>query len=145
MPLRVQQESHVSGFGNFGARAYVSVGVETGVSSSSPHALILMLYDGALESLRKAIGCIEANDPLGKTRALSRATRILDEGLRASLDHKAGGDLANQLNALYDYMLRRTMQAGIDNDPAPIMESVRLLDGLREAWASIQADSQVAA
>lgn len=104
-----------------------------------------MLYDGALESLRKAIGCIEAGDPLGKTRALSRATRIIDEGLRASLDHKAGGDLAGQLNALYDYMLRRTMQAGIDNDPAPIMESVRLLDGLRDAWASIQSDSQVAA
>lgn len=53
----------MSGFGNFGARAYVSVGVETGVSGSSPHALILMLYDGALESLRKAIGCIEAGDP----------------------------------------------------------------------------------
>ncbi|VCU69928.1 Flagellar protein FliS [Pigmentiphaga humi] len=135
----------MSGFGNFGARAYVSVGVETGVSTSSPHALILMLYDGALESLRKAIGCIDAQDPLGKTQALSRATRIIDEGLRASLDHKAGGDLAGQLNGLYDYIVRRTMQAGIDNDAAPLQESIRLLDELREAWASIEPGDQAAA
>lgn len=135
----------MSGFGNFGAKAYVSVGVETGVSNSSPHALILMLYDGALESLRKGIGCIEAQDPLGKTRALSRAARIIDEGLRASLDHKAGGGLADQLNALYDYMLRRTMQAGIDNDPAPLAENIRLLDELRDAWVSIQPDGQAVA
>lgn len=135
----------MSGFGSFGARAYVSIGVETGVSTSSPHALILMLYDGALESLRKAIGCIQAQDPMGKTQAVSRATRIIDEGLRASLDHKAGGDLSAQLNALYDYMCRRALQAGIDGDAGALDEVVQLLDGLRDAWVSIQPRTQAAA
>lgn len=135
----------MSGFASFGARAYASIGVETGVSTSSPHALILMLYDGALASLRRAQGCIQANDPAGKTQAVSRAARIIDEGLRASLDHKAGGDIAGQLNALYDYMCRRALQASIDNDGAVLEEVAQLLDGLRDAWASIEPKTQAAA
>ena len=135
----------MSGFASFGASAYVSVGVETGVSTSSPHALILMLYDGALAALRRAQGCIESGDAVGKAQAMSRATRIIDEGLRASLDHKAGGEIAGQLDALYDYMFRRALQAGIDNDAAALEEIARLLDGLREAWASIEPKAQVAA
>ncbi|GAA4342375.1 flagellar export chaperone FliS [Pigmentiphaga soli] len=135
----------MSGFATFGARAYASVGVETGVSSSTPHGLVLMLYDGALESLRLARGCLQAGDPIGKTRAVSRATRIIDEGLRCSLDFKAGGDLAGQLDSLYDYMCRRTLHAGIENDAAALEEVIGLLDGLRGAWASIAPAAQVAA
>ncbi|MDX3904134.1 MAG: flagellar export chaperone FliS [Pigmentiphaga sp.] len=134
----------MSGFASFGARAYASVGVETGVSTSSPHALILMLYDGALASLRRAKTCLQADDAAGKTQAISRAARIIDEGLRASLDHRAGGDLAGQLDALYGYMCRRTLQAGIDNDGAVLDEIVELLDGLRDAWASIEPKAQAA-
>jgi len=135
----------LSGFGNFGARAYTSVGVETGVSTSTPHALILMLYDGALESLRLASGCITANDPIAKVKAISRATRIIDEGLRASLDHKAGGDIANQLDRLYDYMCRRILQGSMENDPAPLEEVTGMIDGLRSSWVAIDPGAHAAA
>ena len=135
----------MSGFGTFGARAYASVGVETSVTTSSPHALILMLYDGALESLRLAGGCIQANDPIGKVKAISRATRIIDEGLRASLDHKAGGELAAQLDSLYDYMCRRTLHGSLQDDPAALNEVAGIIDGLRSSWVAIAPKSQVAA
>ncbi len=135
----------MSGFGTYGARAYTSIGVETGVSTSSPHTLILMLYDGALESLRRAQGCMQAQDTAGKTQALSRATRIIDEGLRASLDHKTGANIAAQLDSLYDYMCRRTLHANMENDPAPVEEVAHLLGELREAWAAIAPGSTIAA
>lgn len=135
----------MSGFGTFGARAYASVGVETSVTTSSPHALILMLYDGALESLRLAIGCMKAKDPMGKVKAVAKATRIIDEGLRASLDHKSGGDIAGQLDSLYDYMCRRTLQGSIDEDAAPLEEVVGIIDGLRTSWAAIGAKSPASA
>jgi flagellar protein FliS len=139
------QEITLSGFANFGARAYASVGVETGVSVSTPHELILMLYDGALESLRLAIGCITANDPIGRAKAVSRAARIIDEGLRASLDHKSGGDLALQLDRLYDYMCRRILQGSTDNDAAPLEEIADMIDGLRSSWVAIEPGAHAAA
>ncbi len=130
----------MTGFDSFGANAYTRVGVQTGVSSSKPHALIIMLYEGALESLRKGRGCLEANDQAGKVQALSKATRIINEGLQASLDHTAGGQIAGQLDSLYDYLCRRTLQANAENDMAALDEVIGLLDGLREAWVAIEPE-----
>ena len=135
----------MSGFGNFGARAYTSVGVETGVVASDPHTLVTMLYDGALEALHRATGCIQTEDLAGKTRALSQAGRIIDEGLRASLDHEKGGEIASNLDALYDYMCRRILVGSVENDQAPLSEVINLLDGLREAWISIKPQTTAAA
>lgn len=115
------------------------------MTTSGPHALILMLYDGALESLRVAGGCITAEDPVGKVKAISRATRIIDEGLRASLDHKVGGDLAAQLDSLYDYLCRRTLHGSLQNDTAALDEVVGMIDGLRSSWVAIAPKSRVAA
>ncbi len=135
----------MSAFGTFGAQAYASVSVETGVSSSTPHALILMLYDGALQALRRARGCIRDNDQAGKAQAISKAIRIIDEGLRASLDFKAGGDISLHLESLYDYMCRRVLHASVENDLAILDEVAELLDDLRNTWVGIAPNTQAAA
>jgi flagellar protein FliS len=120
-----------------GVNAYANVGLETGIASASPHKLIVMLYDGALVALLSAKTNIAANNIAAKGTAISKAITIIDNGLRASLDKEAGGEIAANLDALYDYMSRRLLHANLKNDVPAIDEVHRLLSDLREAWVAI--------
>ena len=120
-----------------GVNAYANVGLETGVASASPHKLIVMLYDGALVALLSAKTNLAANNIAAKGTAISKAITIIDNGLRASLDKEAGGEIAANLDALYDYMSRRLLHANLKNDVPAIDEVHRLLADLREAWVAI--------
>jgi flagellar protein FliS len=130
-------------FGAFGARAYASVGVETKVTTSNPHALVLMLFDGAIDALQRSMVCLEEKDIPGKAKALSRADRIISEGLRASLDPSTG-QLAERLESLYDYMSRRLVFANANNDADAMLEVQKLLRDLRGAWVEISPKAQAA-
>jgi flagellar protein FliS len=123
--------------GGFGAKAYQRVGVDTGVDGSDPHALVLMLFDGALEAIKHAQGHLAAGRVLEKGQALAKAARIVEEGLKASLDRQAGGALAHQLARLYDYATLRLLQANLRNDHKALVEVTTLLADLRETWAKI--------
>lgn len=125
------------GQSNFGAQAYLDVGVETGVRAASPHKLILMLFEGALTALATARQAMAASDIQRKGRALSQAITIVDNGLRASLDKSQGGDIANNLDALYRYISDRLLQANLNNDIGLIDEAARLLRELKGAWEQI--------
>jgi flagellar protein FliS len=120
-----------------GVNAYANVGLETGIASASPHKLIVMLYDGALVALLSAKTNIAANNIAAKGSAISKAITIIDNGLRASLDKEAGGEIASNLDALYDYMSRRLLHANLKNDVPAIDEVHGLLADLREAWVAI--------
>ena len=74
--------------------AYSQVGVESGVVAANPHKLIVMLYEGALLSIVSAKVHMQRKEVAKKGEAISRAIAIIDEGLKASLDEKVGGDLA---------------------------------------------------
>ncbi len=119
------------------ASAYSQVGIETGVSSANPHQLILMLYDGALVSIRSGAVAMENKDIPTKGAAISKAINIISNGLKVSLDLDAGGDLAARLDALYDYMVDRLLYANLHNNSAALEEVSSLLGSLREAWESI--------
>jgi len=119
------------------ADAYARVGVETGVTSASPHQLILMLYDGALASIQGAkVAMTDKNIPV-KGQHISKAIDIILNGLKVSLNLDAGGELAVRLDALYDYMAERLLYANIHNNTAALEEVAALLDSLRSAWMSI--------
>jgi len=124
-------------------------GPETGITSASPHKLIVMLYDGALVALLSAKTNIAAGNIAAKGSAISKAISIIDNGLRASLDKNAGGEIAANLDALYDYMSRRLLHANLKNDVTIIDEVHGLLADLRGAWVEIgdkvQPQQQVAA
>lgn len=125
------------------ASTYAQVGVETGVGSASPHKLVLMLYDGAIVALSSAKRHLAENDIAAKGQDLSKAIEIISNGLCASLDIKAGGELAERLYSLYDYMTIRLLHANLHNDLPAIEEVSRLLGELRSAWEEIAADPAV--
>lgn len=120
-----------------GARGYARVAVETGVAASDPHALVAMLYDGAIAAVNGAQGHLAAGRVSEKCTAIARATRIVDEGLKAGVDRTAGGALAERLIQLYDYMVMRLLQANLRNDAEALAEVARLLGELRSAWQQI--------
>ncbi len=124
--------------------AYRDVGVQTGVSTATPHQLVLMLFDGFIESVSQARGALAARNIEAKCRAITRAVRIVDEGLRASLNLAEGGKLASDLNDLYNYIALRLTHANLHNDAAALEECVRLIEPLRSGWIGISA-SQLSA
>ena len=121
------------------ANAYRQIGVETGVACATPHHLVLMLYDGLLESMARARTAMVARDIEPKCAQIGRAVRILDEGLIAALDLEAGGELALNLRNLYHYAVIRLTWSNLHNDPAPLDEVERLIRPLRDAWQAIGA------
>jgi flagellar protein FliS len=121
------------------ANAYRQVGVETGVAGANAHRLVQMLFDGFIDALAQARGAMRAGQVEPKGRAITRALRIIDEGLKASLNMEAGGSLAADLNDLYAYTSLRLMQANRHNDEAALDECRRLIEPLRDAWARIGA------
>jgi flagellar protein FliS len=123
--------------------AYAKVGVETGVAAASPHKLILMLFDGAALALSSAAVQIREDRTTEKGLSISRAIDIIANGLKASLDRDAGGDLASRLAALYDYMCARLLHANLRNDLAALNEVAGLLGELKGAWEEIADDPAV--
>ena len=119
--------------------AYRMVGLETGVAAASPHQLVTMLFDGFRDSVAQARGAIRAKRVEDKGRAIGRAVRIVNEGLKASLNLEAGGALAADLHALYDYILLRLTHANVHNDDAALDECARLMEPVRSAWVGIGA------
>lgn len=118
--------------------AYRDVGLETSVMSADPHKLITMLYEGALLSITKARSHMLAKQIPEKGSAISKAIAIIGEGLNASLDKKVGGELAQNLSALYTYMVTRLVEANLNNDVAALDEVTRILADLKDAWDTIR-------
>lgn len=116
------------------ASAYAQVSVESEVMGASPHQLIQMLFDGVQLSLKKANRAIERGDRASKNEALTKAIELIGSGLRASLDLERGDDLAEDLDSLYDYMIRTLMRANLHNDPELVDEVDSLISGISSAW-----------
>lgn len=125
--------------------AYAKVGVETGVEAATPHKLISMLYEGAIISVVSAMTHMQRKDIAAKGAAISKAIAIIDEGLKISLDVKAGGELAQNLKALYEYMSYRLLVANLKNEIEPLDEVKLLLGDLKGAWDAIDKQPAAAA
>ena len=126
-----------------GAAAYHANAVEIQVAGADAHRLVTLLFEGLEFALAEAHGALASGDTERKCRALTRAIRIVDEGLRAHLNLAAGGALARDLAELYAYIVNRLFSANARNDPALLNECALLIKPLHEAWVSI--GSQVSA
>jgi flagellar protein FliS len=120
-----------------GAGAYASVGVESSVLVASPHQLINMLFEGAGVAIRMAGLHMQAGHTARKGEAISRALDIVNNGLLAALDVERGGELAQRLAALYEYIARRLLSANLNNDKAALDEAGQLLEEVGSAWREI--------
>ena len=121
---------------NNAIKQYHQVGVQTGIASATPHRLIQMLLQGALDKIVKAKTFLVHGNIAEKGSHISWAISIID-GLKMSLDAEKGGDVAANLDGLYDYMSRRLLEANIKNDPAMLDEVQGLLKGIESAWNTI--------
>ena len=125
------------------AGAYSSVGHESAAMSATPAQLITMLFDAARSAIVLARHHMARGDVVGKGRAVSRAVNIIGNGLKASLDAKAGGaegaELVDKLEPLYDYICQRLVLGNLRNDPELFTEAERLLDTVASAWRIVSS------
>lgn len=126
------------------SQSYAKVSVDAAVETSDPHRLILMLFDAAITAVSLARIHMNAGDIAQKGMAISRAIDLITNGLLASLDIKVGGELAERLAALYEYMTQRLVFANLKNSVATLDEVTDLLTSLRDAWAEIAPGKQQA-
>ncbi len=118
-----------------GASAYQSESVQA-AQFASPHALVAMLIDGAIDRVVQARGAMERGATARKGERIGKAIAIVDS-LRASLNAEAGGEIAQNLSALYDYLVRRLLHANLHNDVAALNEVLRLLKEVKDGWDGI--------
>lgn len=109
------------------------------VEGADPHQLIGMLYDGAIERITQARRHVRTGDVAAKGATIGKAIAIIGE-LRASLDMKAGGALAERLDTLYDYINRRLLFAQLNDDERALAECTDLLGEVRDGWNGIRGD-----
>lgn len=121
------------------ASTYKRVAVETSVQGADPHSLVSLLYDALLQSIAQARGAMGRQDVATKGAALGKAVRILDEGLKAGLNLRDGGELAANLQQLYTYCAMRLTQANLRNDARALEEVVRLIEPLAQSWQRIRS------
>lgn len=116
-----------------GWQSYQHVRTQT----ASPGQLVVMLYDGAIRFLERALTGFTHEDPLEFNRTISnnliRAQNIINE-LNHCLDLEQGGELARTLRALYDYMDQRLTESNLQKTADGIHDTVRRLTVLRDAW-----------
>ncbi|QOR39191.1 flagellar export chaperone FliS [Billgrantia diversa] len=120
-----------------GAGAYARVGVESGVMSATPHQLIVMLFDGAQGAIRAARIHMQAGNIAEKGKSISKALDIVNNGLLAALDTEKGGEIAERLGSLYDYVSRLLLVANLHNDQESLDQAEKLLDDIASAWREI--------
>ncbi len=116
----------------------VSVYQQNTVNTQSRGRLVVMLYDGAIKFLRQARQCMDANDIPGRNRYISKARDILFE-LNTSLDMDKGGQIAQNLRSLYNFIWRYLGDANLKNDPLMLDKVIAMLDDLAGAWRKITA------
>lgn len=118
----------------YSVRSYADVGVETQVMSASAERLITLLYTAARAAIGQARIHMEQGNGPARAAAIRKAVRLVDEGLKQALDLEAGGEIAANLNNLYDYVLRTLINANLKSDATLLESADALLAQLQEAW-----------
>jgi flagellar protein FliS len=122
-----------------GVNQYGRIAAESEAGFASPHRLVQMLMEGALDKIATAKGFMVRKDYAGKSQNISWASSIIN-GLCTSLDVQAGGEIAANLNDLYAYMNRRLIDANVQNDVAILDEVSGLLSEIKSAWDAMPED-----
>lgn len=127
-------------FGSFSKpiNAYRDVGVNSAITAADPHQLISLLFEGAQAAIAIAKGAMQQKQIGEKGKAISKAIDIIDNGLKASLDLEKGEDIAENLDALYNYMCERLLFANLKNDSTALDEVAHLLGEVQSAWTEIR-------
>ncbi len=113
--------------------AYMNQYQQNQIDTASPEQILIMLYDGAIRFTRQALQAMESGDGKTKMEKISRAMAIVTE-FSNTLDRELGGEMADNLDALYHFMIRELTSANLQNDAEKLMVVEGLLSDLRETW-----------
>lgn len=114
---------------NHAAHAYRQLSVQ----GTSPLGLVVMLYDGAIASIERAITAIEVNNIEEKCKHLNRALAIIAQ-LEGTLNFELGGEVAHTLKSLYLYARGEMLKGNIENSPQTLRALIEKVSTVREAW-----------
>ena len=120
--------------GSYSVRSYADIGLETQVMSATPERLITLLYQGARAAIGQARLHMQEGRVAERGTAITKALKIVDEGLKMGLNMEAGGDIAANLSRLYDYIVRTLLMANLKADVEQLDIADRLLADLSDAW-----------
>lgn len=123
------------------AEQYRKVGVSTSVIDADPHKLVALLLSGACERIRLAEASLSQGDQARKGKAIGEACAIVGH-LNGSLDHEAGGEIAGNLSALYDYVVQRLTEANLHNDQIALHDALELMGEIESAWNAIPSEQR---
>jgi flagellar protein FliS len=124
---------------NAKVKNYQKEALKTKVAGADRYQIIQMLMAGAIEKLVMAKVSIERNNLEAKAEHISKASAII-EGLRSCLDFEVGGEVIENLYALYSYMLDRLLDASLKNDAEIIEEVSSLVKEIKSGWDAIPVD-----
>ena len=108
---------------------------ENQIVTADPGTVLLRLYEGAIDALNRAVGDLAAGNQAEKGRRILQAHDIINQFL-VSLDYQIGGEIAQNLERLYRYMLDQILLGNMKNDPEPLRRVASLLATLKEGWES---------
>ena len=106
------------------------------IMSASPAKLVAMLYERAITLLREAVEAIEAGDVERRWRSNAKATEVIGH-LWGTLDRERGGEVAENLNRLYGFMMMRLTMIDVENNAQAAHEVIELLEPLRRSWEEL--------
>ena len=113
--------------------------MESRVLSAQPAELIEMLYDVALQSLKKAIGHLKSGDAMARAGEISRAQEAVNE-LMAALDHSISASFTQTLASLYAYVQQQILQGHTGPSEEALQRAIGILGTLREGWSGVSAE-----
>ncbi|EPL6455135.1 MULTISPECIES: flagellar export chaperone FliS [Providencia] len=120
--------------------AYQQVDLESEITNATPYQLIQILFKGALSALKRGEIFMQQGKVAEKGKEISKAIDIIDTGLKQSLNYDAGGELAENLASLYEYMTMQLLRANLENNVAYVQEVYQLLSDIASAWQQIGAN-----
>lgn len=113
--------------------AYMSQYQANDVATSSPERILIMLYDGAIRNIARAERGIQNGERMPKLEGISKAIAIISE-LSNTLDFEVGGEIAENLDGLYGFMIRELTRGNLENKVEPLQVVTKLLTELRSTW-----------
>jgi len=111
------------------------------ISTATPEALVSKLFQAAIRNSKRAIELEGDAHVGGRGHAISKTVAIVGE-LRSSLDHERGGEIADNLGRLYDFVIDRLTEGHLKKESQPIAEALMILSTLEEAWSQIARQSE---
>jgi len=121
---------------NSGLNEYRKVHASGNLADASPHRVVQVMLQTAIDRLAEAKGHMDRDEPAAKSEAIGKALAIV-EALQLSLDAQSGGEVARNLNDLYEYMTRTLLQANAGNNGELVDEVVNLLGEIKSGWDGI--------